>query len=487
LPLRIGVLLLLIASLVVPLGSTAAEPRIALLIGNGAYATAPLRNPINDARAMERALKTVGFDVIRLENATKLQMERSIRELSARLKQETISLVYYAGHGIQVNGHNFLIPVDAQIDTEASVRLEAVDVDEILDQMTMAKSRVNIVILDACRNNPFERRFRSVSGGLASIDAPAGTLIAYATAPGQVAADGEGENGLYTSQLVKQIGEPGLNIEVTLKRTRIAVMQLSSGAQIPWESSSLTGDFVFRPLNPAPSASALGGAPAVLPPAASAQAAASESSPSAFEAERVELAIWDAVKNSTDPADFEDYLNRYPRGDFASIAERRLKALQQASAQQAMVTLPRVGAAGDEAVWTSDQKSEVQRALKALGHLQGEPDGDFGSATRAAIKQFQSFEGMPETGFLTDGERKILIEMAQRLAAILDQPASSPGGVSAAQVKGSEQRYAKAWAFDGGKGARRDHPEEAIYWYALAAADGKATALTNLGTLFVRG
>ncbi len=201
---------------------------------------------------MERALRSVGFEVIRLENATKQQMERAIRQFSQRLTPGTVSLVYYAGHGIQVNGHNYLVPVDAQVDTEPSVRLEAVDVDEVLDQMTMAKSRVNIVILDACRNNPFERRFRSVSGGLASVDAPAGTLIAYATAPGKVAADGGGENGLYTSELIRAITTPGASIEEVFKQTRVAVMRHSTGSQTPWESSSLTGDFSFRPPNPTP-------------------------------------------------------------------------------------------------------------------------------------------------------------------------------------------------------------------------------------------
>jgi uncharacterized caspase-like protein len=181
-----------------------AEARVALVIGNAAYDNGTsLRNPINDARSIDGVLRGVGFEVIRLENATKPQIDQAILQFSRRLAPTSISLVYYAGHGVQVNGHNYLVPVEARIETEPAVRIEAVDVDVILDQMTMARSRVNIVILDACRNNPFERRFRSVSGGLASIDAPAGTLIAYATSPGKVAADGSGTNGLYTAALAR--------------------------------------------------------------------------------------------------------------------------------------------------------------------------------------------------------------------------------------------------------------------------------------------
>src|SRR5262245_17450888 len=153
----------------------AAERRVALVIGNAAYeAGAKLANPVNDARAMGAKLKGLDFDVIVVENGTKQQMERAIGQFSRKLSGDAVSLFFYAGHGMQVNGKNYLIPVDALIDTEQTVRLETVDVDAVIDQMSMAKSRVNLVILDACRNNPFERRFRSLSGGLASIDAPTG-------------------------------------------------------------------------------------------------------------------------------------------------------------------------------------------------------------------------------------------------------------------------------------------------------------------------
>ncbi|HZS84791.1 MAG TPA: caspase domain-containing protein [Stellaceae bacterium] len=267
--LRVLAGLALILALAAPAAAQQAERRVALVIGNAAYrSVGALDNPVNDARDMATKLKGLGFSVLRVENGTKPQMERAIEEFSRKLGPDAVSLFYYAGHGLQVNGHNFLVPVDARIESEQTVRLESVDLDAVLDQMSAARSRVNLVILDACRNNPFETRFRSVSGGLASIDAPEGTLIAYATAPGKVAADGQGRNALYTANLLRALDQPGLKVEDVFKRVRIAVSKATGGAQTPWESSSLTGDFYFRP----PSLAMAPAAP--VPPPAPAPAAA---------------------------------------------------------------------------------------------------------------------------------------------------------------------------------------------------------------------
>ena len=222
------------------------EPRLALLIGNSAYRESPLRNPVNDVRAMAQRLKELGFTVLAHENATKRTMEAAIVEFGRRLAEGGVGAFYYAGHGLQVRGRNYLVPVDADIEDEASTRVAAVDVELLLEQMAEAKNRVNIVILDACRNNPFERRMRGASRGLAAVDAARGTLVAYATAPGSVAADGDGKNGLYTEELLEALREPGLKIEEVFKRVRINVARRSKGAQTPWESSSLTGDLVVN-------------------------------------------------------------------------------------------------------------------------------------------------------------------------------------------------------------------------------------------------
>ena len=176
----------------------AVEQRVALVIGNAAYKTSPLSNPVNDAGDMAAKLTKLGFDVTLKTNAGQREMNRAITEFGERLKPGGVALFYYAGHGIQAKGRNYLIPVDADIKSASSIFSEAVDVDQLLEQL--APARVSMVLLDACRNNPFERSFRGSAGGLAQIDAPKGTFIAYATSPGKVAADGEGRNGLYTSQ-----------------------------------------------------------------------------------------------------------------------------------------------------------------------------------------------------------------------------------------------------------------------------------------------
>lgn len=223
----------------------ALERRVALVIGNAAYRDAPLSNPPNDARDMAAALRRTGFEVIELIDGTQKEMNRAIAKFGERLSNDSVALFYYAGHGMQVRGKNYLIPIDAQITNETSIRVESVDVDGVLDQL--GSSELNVVILDACRNNPFERRFRSLGGGLAQMDAPKGSLIAYATAPGKIAADGDGRNGLFTQELLKQMQTPGLTIEQVFKNVRREVARATRDNQIPWESSSLTGDFFFIP------------------------------------------------------------------------------------------------------------------------------------------------------------------------------------------------------------------------------------------------
>jgi hypothetical protein len=255
--------------------TSAAERRQALVIGNGAYRDAPLKNPVGDARAMAAVLRQAGFTVTQIENADRLAMQRATLAFGKALDRDAVGLFYYAGHGMQVRGINYLIPVGTRAESEDEVEVEAVDVNYVLARLVTAGNRLNIVILDACRDNPFARSFRSTGGGLASITAPTGTLIAYATAPGSTAADGDGANGLYTGELIAAIRQPGLRVEDTFKRTRMAVVERSRGKQTPWESSSLMGDFYF--LSP-PAVAASAPQPAVSapppPPAAPAPAPA---------------------------------------------------------------------------------------------------------------------------------------------------------------------------------------------------------------------
>jgi hypothetical protein len=301
-----------LAFLLAAASPAAAERRVALVVGNAAYREAPLRNPANDARAMAEALRRAGFEVLLRQNLTKPQLERAIAEFGDKLASggDAVGLFFYAGHGMQLRGRNYLIPVDAQIVNEQRVRIETVDVDLVLEQMQAANARVSVAILDACRNNPFERRFRSVGGGLAQMDAPEGTLIAYATAPGTVAADGEGENGIYTAELLKAITRPGLKIEDVFKQTRAGVARASGNAQVPWESSSLTGDFYF--VAPLP------GVAAAAAPAAAPATAAPPPVP------RSELQAWEAVKDTARTAELEAFIDEFPDGPFAPLARVRI-------------------------------------------------------------------------------------------------------------------------------------------------------------------
>ncbi|MBX3673668.1 MAG: caspase family protein [Burkholderiales bacterium] len=247
LPVLLARLALLAAALAAAAGLPArAERKIALVIGNAAYPTAPLRNPVNDAKAMAARLQALGYDVALHTDVAQRDFTRAVSRFGQRLAPGSVALFYYAGHGMQVRGRNFLVPVDADIQSEASARSEAVDLDLVLEQL--GPTRLAMVILDACRNNPFEGRFRSSGGsGLAQVDAPKGTLLAYATAPGKVASDGEGTHGLYTAELLKAMDLPGAKVEEVFKAVRVNVIKATAGAQVPWESSSLTGDYFFRP------------------------------------------------------------------------------------------------------------------------------------------------------------------------------------------------------------------------------------------------
>jgi hypothetical protein len=224
------------------------QKRLALVIGNGKYIhSLELDNPVNDARAMRDALQNVGFEVSEFENLNSAQIMQAMDNFGARLKEYSIGLFYYAGHGIQSKGSNYLIPVDANIKAEQQIQYDCVNAERILALMEAAGSKINIVILDACRNNPFERSWsRAVEGGgLAFMNAPTGSLIAYSTSPGRTASDGSGSNGLYTSALLENIKTPDITILQMFQNVRRTVSEKSGKSQIPWESTSLTNDFYF--------------------------------------------------------------------------------------------------------------------------------------------------------------------------------------------------------------------------------------------------
>lgn len=227
--------------------------RVALVIGNADYqAINPLNNPANDAEDMARALEGLGFEVITAINADFQTMRNRLQEFRGAIRQGSVGLFYFAGHGVQYRGENYLIPVDAPLQGADGLGLSAIPLNTVLDLMRDANSTTNIVILDACRNNPFPGGDRNLGGGLATVQAARGFYIAYATRPGQVASDGTGRNGTYTQALLRHIGTPNLPIEQMFKQVRTEVDQATGGRQLPWDESSLIGDFAFNshPGNP---------------------------------------------------------------------------------------------------------------------------------------------------------------------------------------------------------------------------------------------
>jgi hypothetical protein len=225
------------------------ERRIALVIGNATYKVNPLKNPVNDSTDMARSLRSVGFDVIEANNTTLAQMREVTRRFADKLGNSDVGLVYYSGHGVEVKGKNYLIPVNADIKREYEVVDQAFDASQFLEMMDNIRGpnnkRVNILIVDACRNNELQKSWRSTNNGLARMDAPGGTFISFATAPGRVAADGVGRNSPYTKHLLQALKQPNVPIEQVFKVVRRNVMEETKGEQIPWENSSLVGDFYF--------------------------------------------------------------------------------------------------------------------------------------------------------------------------------------------------------------------------------------------------
>ena len=260
---RYPVLWFALLAVILVLGSlpAGAEKRVALVVGNNTYeGLEQLKNPVSDAKLVSRTLRDVGFDVVQHLDVDEKTLKRAIQEFGRRIEaagRDTVSLFYYAGHGLQVNGVNYLVPIKARIQRESDVEIEAVDAGMVLRQMEDAGSRVNLMILDACRNNPLRRGLRSITRGLATMSAPRGSLIAYSTAPDNVSLDGAGENSPYTQALARTLAEPGLTAEEVFRQVRVRVLEATQEQQVPWESSSLTAAFYFR----SPATATAGGAP----------------------------------------------------------------------------------------------------------------------------------------------------------------------------------------------------------------------------------
>ena len=433
-----------------------AETRIALVIGNSSYAVNRLPNPLHDADLIARTLRAVSFDVTLLIDADQTAMKRAMLEFSRQLRSsDSVGLFYYAGHGVQVDGENFLIPVGADIKSLEEVAINSVNLSEIMKTMERAEGRLNIAILDACRDNPFASRTRSGARGLAPVTAPSGTLIAYATAPGQVALDGDGSNSPYTAALAEAIPTPGIPLEDVFRRARRKVLEVTGGRQTPWEHSSLTGEFYFKPKGAEPEATARPGAP----------------DDKAADKRLAEISDWERVKSSPDPEALRRHLERYPDGLFAELITLRLgKLLTSATPWTAIVT----GSTRDSA--TDSPEALYERALQiekgpagaskladAAALYRQAADGGLASAMYALGRAYDKGLGVSRDG----------AEAARwfGLAGAKDHP----GAIAAL---GTMYEY--------GEGVRVDIGE-AVGLYRQAAALGDANAMTSLGFLSAEG
>lgn len=292
--------------------AAATEPRVAVVIGNAAYPAAPLHNTVNDAKAVAQALREVGFNVIEIHDGTRTRMQDAIDRAAAQLRgRNGVGLLYFAGHGVQLDWHNYLLPVDSQLSTAAEVRSTALSLQSVIDVFRIAGNRVSLVVIDACRDNPFIDA--SQGKGLAQMDAPPGTLLAFATAPGRVAEDGNpiDGNGLYTHHLVSEMRRSASKVEDVFKRVRVQVRKQSEGRQIPWESTSLEDDFYFDP---------------TVRVTTLAEGERAREMSAQLVRERAE---WARIRRSTNPDDFSSFLARQTTGEFAEAAELRAQELRQ--------------------------------------------------------------------------------------------------------------------------------------------------------------
>ena len=392
-----------------PMPALAAE-RVALVVGNAAYEQeiAALKNPVNDATAVAAALRRLGFEVIEGRDLDEDTFYDKITAFDDAARSANMALFFYAGHGLQVNGRNYLAPVDLRLETRQDLKRGAIELADILEVM---RSETNLVILDACRNNPLARelarslglsRAVAASRGLARVESASGTLIAYATEPGAVAADGTGEHSPYTAALLEHLETPGLSVHDLFTQVTASVLQRTGEKQKPWTHSSLSKVVRLVPgEDPGP------GVPG--PPGETNDRVSERLTAEQLAAERL---FWESVKDSTDAADVQAYLDRYPGGTYEVLARNRLKALRD-------TTAPAVPKATEKSIEAAlglgiRERRLIQLGLAAEGFDPGPADGLFGRGTRGAIRQWQGSRGEEVTGHLDVESAKLLLAAGER-------------------------------------------------------------------------
>jgi uncharacterized caspase-like protein len=400
----------------------APDRRVALVIGNAAYQNVPpLANPLSDAKAVSASLKRLGFEVVEGYDLKIDGMRSLVGEFAAKLDGAKAALVFYAGHGIAVGDENFLLPTDAVLKSEADLDFRTVNVNLVLRQM-QREERVNVLILDACRDNPFAKelarsvgktRSTSISTGLTAIDtqASSGILIAFATDPRSVALDGtSGRNSPFTAALLKHIETPGVSISTVMDRVREDVWTSTDKKQKPWVNTSIIGEFMLNP-----SAPASGGVKqAALPPAGGA-APTGVGAGSGLDRAQMDVRMWETAEKSNTLEDYQAYLDSFPTGQFAAFAKNRIARLKSEAGGNQVASLPEAelkepGTLQTETALrlTDNDRREVQNRLRATGFMVLPATGKFGPATRESLSRWQAANNLPTTGFLTNAQKQVL-------------------------------------------------------------------------------
>jgi uncharacterized caspase-like protein len=394
-----------------------AEKRVAFVVGNGAYKNvAQLPNPPVDAKAMAAALRNVGFDVVEGTNLTRDAMTQKLLDFGKKAQGADVAIFFYAGHGIAISGTNYLLPIDADVKSEMDVKLgAAINIDLTLDQ-TMSDAKVKLVFLDACRDNPFAEKIKStatrsvsVQTGLAEMKSGEGTLIAFATGPGQTALDGQqGNNSPFTRALIDHITKPGVEIQQAMTEVRAQVNEETNKGQLPWGHTNLIGAVYLNPAAPAPAANVA--ATTTSAPAAVASTATPGSD--------VEVEFWRSIKESNKPEELNAYLSQYPNGQFKPLAMSRLAALENgpSTTTRNLTTGTDPATFTDEATQVTEdqigldrgQRRDVQRRLNGLG-FDTKVTGKFDEDTRGVITRWQAARGYPSTGYLNKLQHKALL------------------------------------------------------------------------------
>ena len=450
------------ATLLISANAAEAAKRVAFVVGNGAYKNvAPLPNPATDAKSMARLLRNVGFDVVEGANLTRDKMTEKLLDFGKKAEGADVALFFYAGHGIAVNGINYLLPVDADLKSEMDVKLgAAINVDLTLEQ-TMSDAKVKLVFLDACRDNPFAAKIRSakatrsvnVQTGLAEMKSGEGTLIAFATGPGQTALDGEaGANSPFTRALMANIATPGVEIQQAMTKVRAQVNAETNKGQLPWGHTNLIGAVYLNPV--------AGG---------SAVEASNMPAVASGPASEVELEFWRSIKDSNKPEELNAYLTNYPNGTFKQLALARIAKLQDGPSTATRNLTSGFGidpaTFTEEADQTSEdqlgldrsQRRDVQRRLTGLG-FDIKPSGKFDEPTRTVITRWQAARGYPKTGYLNALQHRAL--QSEILASRVQIASSDDSDAESSRTSrrrsgggGSGRHYHRGGGGGGGPGA----------------------------------